>query len=264
MARCIKPARGNMPAEGNRAVGFVTDRRSLIRSLAGMAAIATVPGLTACAVYRSHGQMRYTTTPHQPVYYYDYYYYPDVAIYYHVHTGYYFHFYNGSWRRTRQRPQYVRLDDRGRRSVVIREEVPYARHQEHRRQFGNPGNARWGSGQGPGPDRNYKDRIGRRGDGYEWQREGNPQAQGGGQVQTPNGGGQVRGKGQPQPQPQSQTQSQPQPQPQPQLKPRPQPKQQSRSRPKPQSRPQPQSRPKSKAEPGCPSGSGKGKGAGCR
>ena len=229
---------------GRGVAGYLTDRRGLIQSLAGLAAVATVPGLTACTIHEHH----YHTNP---VYYYDYYYYPDVGVYYHIHTGFYFYFFDGSWRHARERPRHVVLDDRRRHSVVIREEVPYARHHDHRRQWGQPGNANWGSGSGPGPDRDYKDRPGRRGDGYEWQRQGDPQGQGGGQGQhQPQGQPQGGGQGQPRPQGQPQGGGQPQPQAQPQAQPKPEPKGDGNG--------------KGNGKPECPPGVAKGKSGDCQ
>lgn len=108
------------------------DRRTFVRLTAGSAMVALMPGMTACTTERT---VYRTAPPAYPPEYYRYYYYPNAGVYYQVYTGFYFYFFNGAWRRTRQRPVFLNLDRRTRVIIVIRDERPYDRHREHERRY---------------------------------------------------------------------------------------------------------------------------------
>ena len=76
------------------------ERRKLIRLMSSAAAIALMPGLAGCVVERPVYRQAPAPGPrYQPQDQYSYYYYPDVAVYFHITTGYYWYFVHGSWRR---------------------------------------------------------------------------------------------------------------------------------------------------------------------
>ena len=102
--------------------------------LAALAASATV---SACGpVPVRHGPPPYAPGP--PSYYYDYYYYPDVSVYFHLYSGHYWYRDRGAWINTRILPPHIHLDHRVRRPIVIRDPRPYARWHRHREEFRQP------------------------------------------------------------------------------------------------------------------------------
>ncbi|MBE9552151.1 MAG: hypothetical protein IMF05_01680, partial [Proteobacteria bacterium] len=125
------------------------ERRKLVRLMAGTAAIALMPGLAGCVVERTVYQPAPVPRPvYRPPEYYNYYYYPNVAVYYHIQTGFYWYFTDGYWRRSRRLPRHIHL--RGpRHTFVIRDENPYQRHRDHRRRYGGPHRGR-------GPDDSWR------------------------------------------------------------------------------------------------------------
>lgn len=72
-----------------------------------------------------------------PSNYYDYHYYPDVAVYFHVYSRHYFYRHDGHWVRTRYLPRHIHLDQRARRHIVYKGDKPYMEHHEHRRRYGS-------------------------------------------------------------------------------------------------------------------------------
>ncbi|MCK5273423.1 MAG: hypothetical protein KAR37_02150, partial [Alphaproteobacteria bacterium] len=114
------------------------ERRKLVRLMAGTAAIALMPGLAGCVVERTVYRPAPAPRPvYRPPEYYNYYYYPNVAVYYHIQTGFYWYFTDGYWRRSRRLPRHIRL--RGPRHMfTIRDDNPYQRHRDHRRSYGGP------------------------------------------------------------------------------------------------------------------------------
>lgn len=108
------------------------ERRSFLRFLAAGGAIALAPGLAACTYreYEGHGVWyRY------PYGYYDYYYYPDVNVYFHLRSGYYYYPRNGVWIRSRDLPDHYHLKPAFRRRLVIRHPNPYEHNVDHRREW---------------------------------------------------------------------------------------------------------------------------------
>lgn len=116
------------------------ERRRLIGFLGGAVAITLIPGLSACTYTPRYGAP--APQPYPP-YYYDYYYYPHVGVYFHIYTGYYYYRDGHAWRRTRKLPRHFYLDNRHRRKIVIRDENPYTRHPEHRREYPPPRDDRY-------------------------------------------------------------------------------------------------------------------------
>lgn len=89
-------------------------------------------GLAACVHPPRHiGPLR---DPH-PAHYYDYHYYPDVSVYFHLNSGHYFFRDARGWSRARVLPSHIYLDHRARKTIVIRGERPYAGVHEHRKKY---------------------------------------------------------------------------------------------------------------------------------
>lgn len=97
-------------------------------------------GLTACTTVHEHDYPPRDRVPYyepRPVYSdYDYYFYPNVAVYVQISTGFYFYEDHGRWIRVRQLPPHIHLDNRYRRQLIIRDPYPYVRYTEHARQYG--------------------------------------------------------------------------------------------------------------------------------
>ena len=68
---------------------------------------------------------------------FDYYYYPDSNIYFHISTGTYYYYADGVWLYSRSLPSYFLLDPYYRFQIVIRDRYPYLRNNEHRRKYRN-------------------------------------------------------------------------------------------------------------------------------
>ncbi len=109
------------------------ERRRVIVTLAGGLAIAIA--LAACTDRepRSVALARNCAAP-----YYDYYYYPEKNVYFHVLTGFYYYYYDGHWGRSYVLPGDIRLNHRRPQTIVYRLEFPYDKNDDHRRQFGFP------------------------------------------------------------------------------------------------------------------------------
>jgi len=107
-------------------------RRSFLKAMAGSSVILAGAGLTGCVVQSKPQPSR------RPVYddaNYDYYYYPDVNVYFHISTGYYYYWDRKVWVRARRLPRHYHLNHRYRRRLLIRDRHPYERNREHRREY---------------------------------------------------------------------------------------------------------------------------------
>lgn len=102
-----------------------------------LAALAAGATASACGpVPVRHGPPPHAPGP--PSYYYDYYYYPDVSVYFHLYSGHYWYREREAWINTRRLPRHIHLDHRARRTIVIRDPRPYAHWHEHRDKFRKP------------------------------------------------------------------------------------------------------------------------------
>lgn len=101
-------------------------RRSFVALLA--IAIAIAVGLQACT-YVAH-PARPATQLHPPQYY-DYYYYPDVDVYYHIYLGSYYYRAGRNWVKVRVLPSHIHLDHQYRVPVHVMHDTPYVKHEEH-------------------------------------------------------------------------------------------------------------------------------------
>lgn len=70
----------------------------------------------------------------RPGYAYDYYYYPQVGVYFHLFSGDYYFRDGRHWVHKRVLPSRFYLDYRDRRPLVIRDETPYRYHDQHHQQ----------------------------------------------------------------------------------------------------------------------------------
>lgn len=65
----------------------------------------------------------------------DYFYYPNIAVYFRIHSGYYFYRHDGHWKRSRHLPKHIYLDHRVRRHLTIRDKKPHHKHHEHHNKY---------------------------------------------------------------------------------------------------------------------------------
>jgi hypothetical protein len=102
---------------------------------------ALLSGMTACTTVHEHESPPRDRAPYyepRPVYSdYDYYFYPNVAVYLQISTGFYYYEDRGRWLRVRQLPPSIHLDSRYRRQLIIRDPYPYVRYTEHARTYGS-------------------------------------------------------------------------------------------------------------------------------
>ncbi len=104
-----------------------------IITISGIALLtgAVSVGLSACS-----NDYRGTTVVQSASYYpYDYYYYPNTSVYFHVSTGYY-HYYDGrNWIKVRSLPPRYKLDSSYRVRLKINSDTPYVNHNDHRTRY---------------------------------------------------------------------------------------------------------------------------------
>ena len=104
----------------------------IIKLLTGSLAFIFVIGLGAC-VYDPHykGPSARVHAPH----FYDYYYYPNVGVYFDLSLGYYYYRPGKYWARVRVLPKHIYLDHRYRKSLHMEHKTPYVKHPEHRKKY---------------------------------------------------------------------------------------------------------------------------------
>jgi len=93
-------------------------------------------GLSSCAVSdRPYGHGYVSTTAGPSVVYYDYWYYPDVQVYFDSRRGLYFYYSNNRWIETRVLPTYWRARLGSHVSIHSRYNRPYIEHGAHSRKY---------------------------------------------------------------------------------------------------------------------------------
>lgn len=92
--------------------------------------LPAVLGGTACSY-----SPRYADAP---PYGYEYYYYPNVGVYFHLISGDYYYRDRDHWSRVRVLPPSILLDHRLRRTVVIKEREPYHHFDRYREEHRPP------------------------------------------------------------------------------------------------------------------------------
>ena len=110
----------------------IMHRRQFIRLLSGSAAVALGFGLAGCTYDGDYPTRRRISYPAPD---YGYYYYPDVNVYFHIITGFYYYHHGSVWHRSRRLPRHFHLNRHHRRRLYIREPRPYDRNREHRREL---------------------------------------------------------------------------------------------------------------------------------
>lgn len=103
--------------------------RSRIKLLIGAPASVILPSLPGCPWQGYEG----LPPRGYPSSYYDYWYYPDQSVYFHVYTGWHYYRDHGRWWRARRLPPHIRLNRRRRRFLILRDGKPWQRHDEHYR-----------------------------------------------------------------------------------------------------------------------------------
>lgn len=104
---------------------------TIVKSLsAAVLALSVAGGLTGCAV---HPHRVYPPSQaHVYAWYpYDYFYYPSVGVYFHIHSGYYWYQDRGRWHRSHQLPPHLVLLPRDRVRIKVDSGEPWRHHQEH-------------------------------------------------------------------------------------------------------------------------------------
>ena len=96
--------------------------KGLIRLVVMVVAMTSV-SLTACTYY---GEPYYHD--HEPVHYYEYYYYPSVGVYFHVYSGYYYYRRGSAWVRVKVLPSHIHLHKYDRRIIRSKDYRPYLNH----------------------------------------------------------------------------------------------------------------------------------------
>lgn len=115
------------------------NRRTFMRGASLLAVGLSAAGLAGCevAVVRpAYGR-------------FDYYYYPDVNVYFHVWTGYYYYYVDGVWVRATVLPGYILLDPVYRQVLVIEDPLPYRHNAQHRQRYARPAQVRPAPAQAP-------------------------------------------------------------------------------------------------------------------
>lgn len=111
---------------------------TIAKSLAAaVLVLSATSGLTGCTV-QSHRV--YSPPPNQVHTWYpqDYFYYPGVRVYFHIHSGYYWYHDRGRWHRSRRLPPYLAVVHRDRVRIRVDSHEPWRHHQEHVRRYPPP------------------------------------------------------------------------------------------------------------------------------
>lgn len=87
--------------------------------------------VSACTTSTYYDHPRHSTSIYSDDYV-DYYYYPDVEVYFHILTGYYFYHDHGHWIRTKRLPTHIHLHHHRRHHLKYRGDKPYLDHDKHR------------------------------------------------------------------------------------------------------------------------------------
>ena len=105
---------------------------SLFRVLALLAA-AMITGCTHAPYYSGTSV---GVRGHYDGAYDDFYFYPDVSVYFSILSGHYYHRSHHRWIRADTLPRHIRLNPRQRVKLRLHRERPYLHHQDHRARFG--------------------------------------------------------------------------------------------------------------------------------
>lgn len=103
-------------------------------ALALVLGLAILPAGCAYNVYEPAPYSRPTVRYHSP-HYYDYHYYPNVGVYFHIYSGRYYYRSRNKWVHGRYLPSYIYIGPRERIHLRIWADFPYRYHDTHRRRF---------------------------------------------------------------------------------------------------------------------------------
>ena len=106
-------------------------RRSFLKMLTGSGAILIGASISGCVV---HSEPPHKQRPVHVERDYDYYYYPNVNVYFHISSGFYYYWHRDIWVRARNLPRQYHLNHGHRKRLRIRDRHPYTRNHEHRRE----------------------------------------------------------------------------------------------------------------------------------
>lgn len=98
---------------------------------AGLLALLLAGGLSGCYAepYRPAPPRAYV--PAYQWYPYDYFYYPSVGVYFHIHTGYYWYRDHDHWVRVKRLPPHIVVLARDRQRIRIDHGEPWRYHERH-------------------------------------------------------------------------------------------------------------------------------------
>jgi hypothetical protein len=110
------------------------DIRRLGRRFRLMVFAGALAGVTGCAydpVY--YGPPAFSGD--YRVHYYDYYYYPNVGVYFQFSSGYYYYRDHSRWVRSRVLPKRILIDPSSRVRIRVDSDKPYTKYPEHHRRY---------------------------------------------------------------------------------------------------------------------------------
>ncbi len=108
--------------------------KNSIITLSGIALLTGVMtvGLSACSNNYSGATVVQNSTRYYP---YDYYYYPNTSVYFHVSSGNY-HYRDGKkWKKARSLPPRYKLNSRDRVRIKINSDKPHVNNNKHRTRY---------------------------------------------------------------------------------------------------------------------------------
>lgn len=106
--------------------------KKMFKLLTGSLVFIIVIGLGACVVDPNYkGPPVHTHAPH----FNDYYYYPNVDVYFDLSLGYYYYHPGKNWVQVRVLPKHIYLDYRQRIPLHMEQKTPYVKHPEHREKY---------------------------------------------------------------------------------------------------------------------------------
>ncbi|MFC6671792.1 hypothetical protein [Marinobacterium aestuariivivens] len=105
------------------------------RIIAGPALLITALLLTACASGPYHTSATVGGTGYYDSRYDDFYFYPNVGVYFSIRSGDYWYRPHGHWTRVRTLPSHIHLQPRHRVKLRLDHDRPYRHYDDHRRRY---------------------------------------------------------------------------------------------------------------------------------
>lgn len=109
---------------------------TIVRPL-GVAALALLAaaGLVGCQAQSVHHHPPHGPVAAAPWYPHDYFYYPGVQVYFHIHSGTYWYHERGHWRRAHQLPPHIVILPRDRVRIRVDRGEPWRDHHRHAERY---------------------------------------------------------------------------------------------------------------------------------